>query len=135
MRKILRFNLSKLFKQNKMRLILQILVTAFLGLILAQFMPWWSVAIAAAAAGYFFKGHRGKSFLAGFLGIFLLWFLAALYIKISTGSDFPDRFAMLFPFPLSGTALMAVSGVIGGLVGGFGAFTGDSLQRMFDKKA
>ena len=117
-----------------MRLLLQILVVAFLGLVLAQFMPWWGVAIAGATAGYFFAGHRGKSFLAGFIGIFILWFAMAFYMKISTGSDFADRFAQLFPFPLSGTALMAVSGVIGGIIGGFGAFTGDSIKRLIGKQ-
>lgn len=117
-----------------MRLLLQILVVAFLALVLAQIMPWWGVAIAGLAGGYAYAGHRGKSFLAGFLGIFILWFLAALYIKVTTGSDFADRFALLFPFPLSGTALMVVSGVIGGIVGGFGAFTGDSIKRLFEKR-
>lgn len=116
-----------------MRILLQILVVAFLGLVLAQFMPWWSAAIAGAAAGYFFAGHRGRSFLAGFLGIFLLWAFTAIYLRYAASSDFPDRFAQLFGPSVSGTMLVVITGMIGGIAGGFGAFTGDSLKRLFSK--
>jgi hypothetical protein len=117
-----------------MRLLYPILFVVVAGLVLAQLLPWWSIAIAGAAAGYIWSGHRGRSFLFGFLGGWLLWTAAAILITQSTGSDLGDRFAKLMSLPASGLLLAVVSGVIAGLVAGFAAFTGDSLKRIISPK-
>jgi hypothetical protein len=113
-----------------MRLLYPIAFVILVGLLLAQFLPWWSIALAGAGAGYLWDGHRGRSFLFGFLGGFLLWTVAAILITYSTGSDLGDRFAKMMQLPANGTLLAVVSGVIAGLVAGFAAFTGDSIRRI-----
>lgn len=111
-------------------LLFQLAFIIMTGLILAQFLPWWSIAIAAAAAGFLWCGHRGRSFLAGFLGGMLLWAGAAIYFTQVTGSDLGDKFAQLMGLPPNGRMLAMVAGVVAGVVAGFAAFTGDSLRRM-----
>ena len=117
-----------------MRFGIQLLIVMGLGLVLAMFMPWWSIALAGAVPGFLIHGHRGRSFLAGFLGALLLWTGAAIIMTMVTGSDLPDRFAMLLPIPMNGIGLAFVSGVIGGIVGGLGGFTGDSMRRLIEKQ-
>lgn len=117
-----------------MRFGIQMLIVLGLGLILALFMPWWSIALAGAVPGFLIHGHRGRSFLAGFVGALLLWTGTAIVLMLMTGSDLGDKFALLLPIPLNGIGLAFVSGIIGGLVAGFGGFTGDSLRRLVEKQ-
>ena len=111
-----------------MKLIIQIVVTALLGLILVQFLPWWSIAIAGVIGGLSSRSNLFMSFLGGFLGIFLLWSLAALLILWGTESPLPDRVGDLMPLKMDGTGLAFFSGLIGGLVAGFAALTGRILR-------
>jgi hypothetical protein len=113
-----------------MRLLIQLSIVFVLGLVLAFVLPWWSIALAGFAGGYFMHGHRGRSFLAGFLGALILWSGAAILMSFTTGSQLPDMFAKLLPIPMNGMGLALVAGVIAGLVAGFAAFTGDSVQRI-----
>ena len=116
-----------------MRFGIQFLIVFGVGLVLAFLLPWWSIAIAGAVAGFLIHGHRGRSFLAGFLGALVLWAGAALLMSWTTGSELPNMFAKLLPFPMNGFGLAFVSGVIGGIVAGLGAFTGDSLRKAIEK--
>lgn len=111
-----------------MKLIIQIAVTALLGLILVQFLPWWSIAIAGVIGGIGTRNKAFVSFLGGFLGIFLLWSLAALLIVWGTDSPLPDRVGQLMPLKMDGVGLAFFSGAIGGLVAGFAALTGSLLR-------
>jgi hypothetical protein len=116
-----------------MRFGIQLLIVFAVGLVLAYLLPWWSIALAGGVAGFLMHGHRGRSFLAGFLGAMLLWTGAALVMSFATGSALPDMFAKLLPFPLNGIGLAFVSGVIGGIVAGLAAFTGDAMRTAVEK--
>jgi hypothetical protein len=116
-------------------LVFQTLFIVVVGLVLAQFLPWWSITFAGVLAGWLWCGHRGRSFFAGFLGGLLLWTGAALVIMLSTGSDFPDKFAKVMFLPPNGILLAIVAGVVAGLVAGIAAYTGDSLRRIRYKGA
>lgn len=112
-----------------MRFSTQLIAVFGIGLLLAQVLPWWSIALAGALAGFIWHGHKGKSFLAGFLGGLLLWTGAALAIAWTTGSDLHDKFALLISPALSGTLLAVVAGVIAGIVAGLAALSGDALRQ------
>lgn len=112
-----------------MKLLIQIVVVLVLGWILAQFLPWWSVAIAGGLAGFAVSKKGGRSFLGGFLGIFALWAVVALLQTTGTGSDLHERFAQLLPLPLNGTGLIFFSALIGGLVAGLGGLSGTLLRK------
>ena len=116
-----------------MRFGIQMLIVFAAGLVLAYLLPWWTIAIAGAVAGFLIHGHRGRSFLAGFLGGLLLWTGAAILMSLMTGSELPNMFAKLLPIPMNGIVLAIVAGIIGGIVGGLGAFTGDALRQAIEK--
>ena len=77
-----------------MRFPVQIIVIIVLGYLLEQFLPWWSVAIAAFLGGVLVKTRL--NFLAGFLAIGFLWIGKALITDVSSDSEFADRVARIF---------------------------------------
>lgn len=108
-----------------MKFILQVLTTAILGYVLELFLPWWSIAVAAFLAGLILR--TDANFLAGLLGISLLWLLAAFITDHSATTRLADKVAEIFS--LSKPLLFVVTGLIGGLVGGFAAMTGGALHK------
>jgi hypothetical protein len=112
-----------------MRLGVQLLIVIALGLVLAMFLPWWSIAIAGFAAGFLIHEHHGRSFLGGFLGSLILWASAAIVITLRTGSPLADMFAKLLPIRINGIGLAFVAGIIAGIVAGFGGMAGDAMRR------
>lgn len=108
-----------------MRFLLQILVITILASMLELFLPWWSIAIAAALGGYFFTTRL--NFLAGFISIAFLWALTSLIIDLSSGSDLTERVATIFS--LTRPLLILVTALIGALVAGFAAMAGGALRQ------
>jgi hypothetical protein len=104
---------------------LQFLVIIILASLLELILPWWSVSIAAVTGGYFFRSNA--NFFAGFMAVFILWVSAALIIDLSSVAPLAQRVAAIFTVPKP--ALFAMTGVLGGLVGGFAAATGASLRK------
>lgn len=113
-------------------ILLQIIVLTFL---LSLFMPWWAIAIAAAVGGFNAGSKRHwRNFHAGFLAIFLYWTGYAAIIMYSTGSPMPDRMAHVFSFSLNGTLIMLITGLVGGVLGGFASLTGGVFRRILTGK-
>ena len=112
-----------------MRLLLAILLTAALGFIAGKFLPWWSIAIVAFLVALLLPQRIGKSFLSGFLGIFLLWSVVALWIDSKNDSLLSSKIASLFPLGGSSILLILVTALIGALVGGFAALSGAALRK------
>lgn len=100
-----------------------VIVVVLLSFLLQSFLPWWTMAVGAFATGLFFRQDGVRSFLAGLLGIGLLWFAMAWYLDSSTGSILTSKVAAIFPTKTVGLLLL-ITAVIGGLVGGFASMTG-----------
>ncbi|RYY86140.1 MAG: hypothetical protein EOO15_15270 [Chitinophagaceae bacterium] len=111
-----------------MRFLVSILLIALFAFIAGRYLPWWSIAIVAFAVGVLLPQRLLHSFLAGFLGIFLLWFLLALWLDTKNEHLLSRRIAELFHLGQSSILLMIVTALIGGLVGGFAALSGASLR-------
>jgi hypothetical protein len=103
-----------------------IITIIFLGLLVHQFTPWWSIVIVTGIVGGIFNEHAGKSFLFGFIGVFLLWGIAAFQMDAGNESILSTRMAEIF-----GANMIMVTALLGGLVGGMGALTGTLGQRLF----
>ncbi|MFM2376351.1 MAG: hypothetical protein RLZZ165_1448 [Bacteroidota bacterium] len=114
-----------------MRILYQASTVILAGLILAQFLPWWSIALSGFGAGFQWSGSRFRSFLGGFLGALLLWTVTAMLIAQWTGSDLGDKFAMLVGLPGDARLLALVAGGIGGFVAGIAAVAGDGFRQAF----
>jgi len=116
-----------------MKLLIKIILIALLALLLEMFMPWWSIAIAAFAVELAMGQPKGKAFLAGFLGIFILWFTNAFVIDMQNEHILASKVANILPVGGSVIVLILVTAVIGGLVGGLAAATGRELKRAVAK--
>ncbi len=111
-----------------MRFLLSLLLIILLAFIAGIYLPWWSIAIIAFAVALFIPQSIGQSFLAGFLGIFLLWSILAFWIDSKNESILSQKIAQLFSLGSASIALILVTSLIGAIVGGFAAVSGSSLR-------
>ena len=106
-----------------MKFVAHVIAVLLISLLLQSFLPWWTMAVGAFAVGLLFRQSGFHSFLAGLLGVGLLWFGMAYYIDSSTHSVLGSKMALIFPVQTAGM-LILVTAIIGGLVGGFASMTG-----------
>ena len=107
-----------------MKFIISILLTALLGFALPLYFWWWSFAVTAFLVAIIMKQSQGKSFLAGFIAIALLWAAQAAVLDAANHHLLSRKVALLLPFGGSGIALLITTALIGGLVSGMAALTG-----------
>ena len=109
-----------------MKFIIQFVAILFSSHLLALFMPWYCIALAAFVMGYMLKSNA--NFLAGFIAIASLWTFNAWLIDSASTTDLADRVANLFALKHK-LLLFLVMAVVGGFVGGFAALTGALLRK------
>lgn len=112
---------------------MSILLTALLALILQIFLPWWSIVFAALAISFFTDQKPGKSFMNGFLGIFILWAGWSGYIYFSQGQVLASRIAGLLGLP-SDFLVILVTALVGALVGGISALMANRFRAIISTK-
>ncbi|HMJ67935.1 MAG TPA: hypothetical protein VK508_03535 [Cyclobacteriaceae bacterium] len=110
-----------------MKFLAHLIAVLLLSWVLQSFLPWWTMAVGAFATGLFFRQSGFQSFLAGLLGVGLLWFLMAWYSDASTSSILSEKVAGIFPTKTVGL-LRLVTAFIGGLVGGLASMTGGIIS-------
>jgi hypothetical protein len=118
-----------------MRFVLSVLLIAVLAFLAGMFLPWWSIAIIAFLVALFLPQHIGLGFLSGFLGIFLLWGMMALWIDIKNESILSTKMATLFPLGGSPVLIILVTALVGALVGGFAAMAGNTLSLLSRRRS
>ncbi|MCY7310241.1 MAG: hypothetical protein LH619_05640, partial [Chitinophagaceae bacterium] len=74
----------------------------------------------------------GKAFLAGMLGVFLLWAGLAWWIDMKNNGVLSKKVAAVLPLGGNALLLILLTGIVGGLVAGFAAMSG-SFLRVTDK--
>jgi hypothetical protein len=107
------------------RFAIQVLIIIILASILELVLPWWSIAIAGFTGGLVFRSSF--NFIAGFLGIGILWLITSLYIDFAAIVPLTNRVADIFM--MNKVALFALTALLGGLVGGFAAMAGSALRK------
>jgi hypothetical protein len=112
-----------------MKLTVAIILTALLSFVAGLYLPWWSIAIAAFVSVLLIPLRRSRAFLAGFLGVFILWSLLALWIDIKNQGILSTKVAQIFPLGGSSFLIILVTAIIGALVGGFAALSASYLRR------
>lgn len=112
-----------------MKFIVSVILTALIAFALGLNFSWWTVAVAALLVAFAIPQKSAIAWLSGFLGIFLLWAILAFWIKTKGGGDLiAGQVSRILPLGGNQAMLVLVTGLIGGLVGGFAALTG-SLGR------
>ena len=112
-----------------MNFFIKVLVVGILAVLLEMWLPWWGIAIGAFIIGMIDGGKKGLNFWAGFLGVFFVWAGFAYWIDMQTQSQLMLRISDLFTLP-NVQLLVLLTGVIGGLVGGFSAWSGSLLKQL-----
>jgi hypothetical protein len=114
-----------------MKFIVSILLIAFLAFVAGLFtqLPWWIFVISSFIVSTLLHQTPGKSFLSGFLGLFLLWVVLA-FIKDSANEHLLSaKVALILPLGGSYMMLILVTGIIGGLISGLAALTGSFVKK------
>ena len=119
----------KIEKSMSMKSIFQILCTVLISFLAEQWLPWWSVVICAALVAASLPVTQWAAFKGGFGAISLLWMLRAVMIDVKTKANLSTKMATLFGLP-GPVALILLTGLIGGFVGGMGAWSGQLLRNM-----
>ncbi len=109
-----------------MRLFLLILIVAAVAQL---FLPWWVVAPVAFALAAWQGRTGGQSLLAGLTGVGLAWLVLGLWYHLRSDGRLSNRVAELLPLGGSGLALVLVTALVGGLVGGVAALAGCWLRQ------
>ena len=110
-------------------LFLIILVLTIAG---SYFLPWWTLAMIAFGAAYFFGKKPGQSFFSGFAAIFVAWTILALIQTLPNNNILADRVANLMQLH-NWVFLLLATGLVGGLVGGMSALSGVLIRKAFTK--
>ncbi|MEI9945237.1 MAG: hypothetical protein WDN26_13605 [Chitinophagaceae bacterium] len=111
-----------------MKIFVTIILTALLAFIGGLYLPWWSIAVAAFIVALLVRQRAGRSFLSGFLGVFILWGALAFWIDIKNAGILSKKIASLLPLGGSAILLILVTALVGALVAGFAAMSGSYLR-------
>lgn len=111
---------------------LSLLLTAALSCLLQLFLPWWIIAVVAFAVAYFIKQNSLLAFAAAFIAVFLLWVIYAYMLSSANDNLLVGKVAELLKALSKGktSTLYIITGLIGGLVSGFGALTGSLAGKV-----
>lgn len=94
-------------------------------------LAWWILAVVAFAVGFGFAPTGRAAFAAGFGGAGLSWLLPAAWLAHQNDGLLAHRVAQLLPLGGSAAALVVVTGVVAGLLGGVAALAGAWLRQAF----
>jgi len=111
-----------------MKFLVATLLTILLAFIAGLFLPWWGIAIAAFVVALTVHQKAGKAFLAGLLGVWLLWSGLSFWIDLQNQGVLSKKIAQLLPLGGNTILLVLLTGLIGGLVAGFAAMSGSYLR-------
>ena len=101
-----------------------ILLTIIVSFVAGMYLPWWSIALVAFLVALFIDQKPGRTYLTGFAGIFLCWFLLAWWMDTQNDHILSVRIARLLPLHGSSFLLILITGLVGGIIGGLAALCG-----------
>jgi hypothetical protein len=111
-----------------MRFLLSILLTFIFAFLLALWLPWWSIAIASFSIAAIFRQSPLKSFLSGFISLFILWGMLAWWIDIKNQSILSRKIALILPLGGSSFLLIIITAFVGALIAGLAALSASFLR-------
>ncbi|WP_343674411.1 hypothetical protein [Chitinophaga sp.] len=102
-----------------------IVILSYLG---GLFLSWWTVAIAAFIVAVIIPLPPFRSFMNGFIAVFLLWLALAFLADVRNDHILANRMSELILKVKSPILIGVVSAFIGGLVAGLGSLSGSYLR-------
>ena len=118
-----------------MKLVTSILLTALLAFTIGLFeLPWWSFAITTFIIFASIPQKAGKSFIAAFATLFILWAVISLKIDLDNEHLLSKKVAGILPLKGNYILLILITAIVGGLVAGMAGLTGSLLRSSLNKK-
>jgi hypothetical protein len=112
-----------------MKFLIKTILIAGIAYFIADFTPWFAVVGVAFFVALLIRSSGIGAFMSGFIGIGLLWIIQSWMIDTENASLLSTKIAQLFSLP-AGWYMIIISGVVGGLVAGFGALSGHTLRNL-----
>ncbi|HOZ84704.1 MAG TPA: hypothetical protein PK191_04390 [Niabella sp.] len=112
-----------------MKFIISILSISLLSFVAGLYLPWWAIAIIAFLVSVLIGQKPGRSFLAGFIGIFLLWGVLAYTINSANNGILAGRIGGVLGIGEQPFLLILITGMVGGLVAGLASLAGSYLRK------
>ncbi len=112
-----------------MKKLLYILACGVLPALASFILPWYSIAIIPFIISYVLNMPPRVAFWGAFTGVAIYWLIAALMKDIPNNHVLSGMVAKVL-FVQDYRALLAVTALIGGLVGGLGALSGAYMYEV-----
>ena len=123
------------FETFDMKFFNSFLLTALLSFIAGIYISyWWFFAVVAFLVAALIHQKGYKAFFAGFLALFILWFVLVFWMDLSNEGVLSVKIASILQLDGSKWLLMIVTACIGGLIAGFAALSGSYLRSSNPKK-
>lgn len=107
------------------------IIIFILSLIANFFVPWWAIAIISFLAAFFLAHTSRHAFWSGFLAIFMVWTVLALFKSVPNDHLMASRMSALFHLPHWGILLL-ITAFVGALTGGLAAISGELTRKAFN---
>lgn len=107
-----------------MRFIVSVILTIGFAFFAGLIMPWWSIAFVGFIVALIIQQAPAKSFLAGFVALFILWGAMAWWIDLKNQGILSRKIALILPLNGNTFLLILITAIIGALVAGLAALTG-----------
>ena len=92
-------------------------------------LPWWSFVITNLIIAIALPIKPLQSFIAGALGVGALWAGLAFGIDLANNHILSTKVAQILPLGGSYIALIAVTAIVGALLGGLASLTGSFVRK------
>ena len=112
-----------------MKFIISFILTALLSFAFCLFLPWWSITLAALLVAVLIPQKPGRSFITGFMALFVLWGGLGFWISNNNHHILAHKISLLIIKMDNPALLIIVTALIGALVAGFAALTGSYLRK------
>ena len=110
------------------------IATIFLAAILAIFLPWWSIMLAAFLSAVFVPLKKASVFFIPFLEILLFWSVYCFVLSSANDFTLAKKISELLKIGGNPYLLILVTGVIGGLAAGIAAVFGRQVVAIVKAK-
>ncbi|HTJ14517.1 MAG TPA: hypothetical protein VL547_20905 [Dinghuibacter sp.] len=117
-----------------MRFVISLLLIVILSLAAGIWLPFWSVALVAFAVSALIPQAPGLSLICGFLAVFLTWAGLAFFLDHANHHLLGNRISQLFFKAESPLLLVALTGFVGGVIGGLSALSGSFVHKPAAKR-
>lgn len=118
-----------------MKLFLRLILIAVLTYFFSLIFPWWIIVILGLGVGLLIPGGSLSTFISGFVGVGIIWMGHAWNLDAINESKFTLTMLEVLGMFDDPIVLIAFTGFIGGLVGGFATMTGSLFRAQPKKKA